>query len=198
MNGKKIQDDFSDTLLALRICLYCILGLAWIFSVKSCSDSRSGMEYRERITIVNEKMARTESLHDKEELINERDAIMKGMIKKYRFPRLFFFFFLFVFLCLALWGTKSVTHLPQRSLIRLRSAVRMILALAVMMFAILFFFLFQYHKITSFFWTYFFLLFQWALIAFAGFLGSHDNTLEHVMGLKPDKNLIDGPPPPAW
>jgi len=182
----------------LSTCIFLLLAVTWIFSMKSCVDNRIGVAYAGDLEKIFNQMNQGISLKDKKDAIVERDNLQKKLAEIYRFPKLFFFFFVFVAVGLGAWGAILIARFPEESRIRRQSSIAFVISLVALVFILFSFFLMEYHHIVSLGWVLFFLIAQWTLIGLSAALYFSNNFYETLLGLKQDKNLIQGPPPPAW
>ena len=182
----------------LSTCIFLLLAVAWIFSMKSCMDNRTGVAYAGDLEKIFNRMNQGISLKDKKDIMAERDNLQKKLAGIYRFPKLFFFFFVFVAAGLGSWGAILIARFPEESRIRRQSSIVFVISLIAFVFILFIFFLMEYHHIVRLGWVLFSLFVQWMLIGLSAALYFSNNFYETLLGLKQDKNLIQGPPPPAW
>jgi len=182
----------------LSICIFLLLAVAWIFSMKSCVDNRIGVSYAGELEKIFNQMNQGTTLKDKRDIITERDNLQKKLADAYRFPKIFFFFFVLVAVGLGTWGAILISKLPEDSRIRKQISIAFVISLVTFAFVLLIFFLMEYHHIVRLGWVLFSLIVQWMLIGLSAALYFSTNFYETLLGLKQDKNIIQGPPPPAW
>jgi hypothetical protein len=169
-----------------------------IFSIKSFWDNRTGVNYSKKLQVILDKLDADPYSRENQSLHTERMEIQKKLSEQYGFPKLFFLSLVLVNVILAFWGLKVISKIPQVSTIARRSSLRLILALVVFFITILCFFLLEYHQVVRFGWAFILLLFQWTLLGFVFAFGISEEVYDTVMGYKKDKDIIEGPPPPAW
>jgi len=191
MEAQEIKKQFT-------IYLILILAVSGLFTIKGFWDNRVGIYYSERLNKVSARLDIGKPSREKAEIEKELRYVQDKLGKHFRFPKFFFLFFIIVDVLLAIMDLSLLAKLLQGSTDQSRSSLRMVLVLAVSLFVILCFFLLEYHKIVRFGWVLILLLIQVFLIGLSLVFGISENVYEHLMGMKQDKDLIQGPPPPAW
>lgn len=189
------QEDIKKRFIT---CLILILLISGIFSIKSFWDNRKGVYYSQKLQDILEIIEKNPYSKESQSLLTERMEIQKILSRHYGFPKLFFFFFVILNALLAIRGLKTVSQMPHDTSISRRNSLRLIMVLVVFAIVILCFFLLEYHTVVRFGWVFILLLFQLTLLGFAFAFGISEEVYDTVMGNKKDKDLIEGPPPPAW
>jgi len=190
--------DEQEIQKGLTVCIIILLGVAWLFTVKAFVDNRVGVQYARRREKMFQDLQKETSLKEKDKMLAERDRILKEAGERYRFPKLFFFFFVIVSSGISVWAFTLVTKLPHESRVYKRNTNCLVLLLFVFGGVLFCFFLMDLHYVVRLGWVFLLLILQWGLLGGAGALYFSKVFYETVMGLKEDKSLIQGPPPPAW
>ncbi|MBN1900386.1 hypothetical protein JW926_03560 [Candidatus Sumerlaeota bacterium] len=188
-------EDFKKRMIA---CIILILLVSGILSIKSFWDNRKEVHYSEKLQEIMDKLDNEPVSQNPQSLYAERMKIQKKISEIYGFPKLFFFSLVLVNVVLSIWGLKTLSKFDHGTSMSRRYSLRLILALFVFSITILCFFLMEYHQVVRFGWAFMFLLLQGTLIAFVFALGVSEEVYDTIMGHKKDKDLIEGPPPPAW
>ena len=192
--------DTEDVKKTITVLMIVMLVIGWALTVKSFFDNRASKKLADRREEIFQKISDESSpLSDKSRLLEERQEIENRFNEKFAFPRLFFFSFIFIFIILAVWTGMMFRKFPhEANKLRKISGIRLTAVLLVFLLNIVFFFLLEYHNISSMSGVLIITAIQWMLIAFAAALTLSDALFNKIFGPKKDKNLIDGAPPPAW
>lgn len=179
-------------------CIILILVISGLFSIRSFWDNRTGVHYSKKLQEILAKLDADPYSKENQDLHTERMEIQEKLSELYRFPKLFFFSLVLINVIVAFRGLKIISKFPQGTTVVWRSSLRLILALVVFSLTILCFFLLEYHQVVKFGWAFILLFVQLTLLGFVLAFGTSEEIYETVMGHKKDKEIIEGPPPPAW
>jgi hypothetical protein len=190
-------DDIKKTFMISLICILCI---AWIFSIKSFRDNRTGQRLGTRMGEIQESIDNRDKSLSKAELdklYDEMEVIRHHLMKIYGFPKIFFFFFLILLFCTGFWSFSLCLKIPENTPERYRSSIRLILVLFTLLITIICFLALEYHKIYRSGWVYLLLIIQWLLIAISA-TNCSDEVYKKISEITKDKSIIEGDPPSAW
>ena len=188
----------KDLKFQFTIFLLVILLISFLFSTKGFVDNRRTVPYSRKLKEIGSTLEKESSLKEKRELRIKLREIQGEVVHYFRFPRLFFFAFVLFATAFAILAARVIYLLPAGKKLQRRCTLRFIICVAVFIITVIFFILLEYRRIARTGWVILIILLEWILIGGAAAFAASEKAYETILGLRRDKDLIEGPPPPAW